>query len=124
MDVQSRVALVSIQCLGPRHVVQAAITPQVAFQMHDGLLILCCSCPWLCSCVQCGFVAQAPNPLQFNRFQPVLELQGGACTPQPLSVRPFFGGGLASATASANAFANAAAAKAFADACAQAFGGG
>lgn len=71
--------------------------------------------------LQCGFVCQAPNPLQFTRFQPVLQLQGGSCSPQPLFVQPFFGSALASA--SANSFASSGTARAFADACAQAFGG-
>lgn len=77
-----------------------------------------------CPAMQCGFVAQAPNPLLVQRFQPMIVPKGGSpCSAQPLDVKPFWGGGLAAASAAASSWANTGAAKAFADACAQAFGG-
>lgn len=73
---------------------------------------------------QCGFVARCDNPLQMTRFQPVVVPMGGnACTPQTLSVQPYFGG-MASASSSANAFSSGGMAQSFADAASQAFGAG
>lgn len=73
--------------------------------------------------LQCGFIAQAPQPQSFTGFQPffVPQSSGGQCLhQQPFSVRPHFSP--AAASAQADAFSNAGVAQAFANACAQAFG--
>jgi hypothetical protein len=72
-----------------------------------------------------ALLPRPPTPLLVQRFQPMIVPKGGSpCSAQPLDVKPFWGGGLAAASASASSWANSGAAKArVADACAQAFGG-
>lgn len=77
----------------------------------------------VCHTLQCGFIAQAPQPLSFTSFTPyfVPQSSGSQCfTQQPFNIRPYATPAIASSQA--NAFSNAGVAKSFADACAQAFG--
>jgi hypothetical protein len=84
--------------------------------------------PINCTASQCGFIANAPEPLAFTSLQPFIVPQTGSSPcycQQPFAVKPFQGsaGGAASSSSQAEAITNHGVAKSLAEAMSQAFGG-
>jgi hypothetical protein len=78
-------------------------------------------------CLQCGFIASAPEPLAFTSLLPFFVPQSSSAPcycKRPFAVKPYQGaGGPSSSSSQAEAITNAGVAKSLAEAMSQAFGG-
>lgn len=78
-------------------------------------------------CLQCGFIASAPEPLTFTSLLPFFVPQSSSAPcycKRPFAVKPYQGsGGPSSSSSQAEAITNAGVAKSLAEAMSQAFGG-